>query len=170
MSELVTQTEISVGDLGDSTPVPADRPEDAPENRLRFPVAFLRHAAGIHVRHPGLALPDDPEQLDQTGEDVQRLETGNHDRHMVTRHERLEDSPAGNRRSVTGGKKSLHPGLRHLGNDLHDRRDVLVGREDGEVFRQLAHGNRGGRHGGGFESGREKNHFLVRLPGQLDRL
>ena len=80
-------------------------------------------------------------QPHQAGQDVERLEAGDHHRQPVPRDEGLEDAPAGDGRGVAGGEEALDAGLRHLGHDLHHRRDVLVRREHREVRRRAARGS-----------------------------
>ena len=86
-----------------------------------------RGVRSLHERH----------QLDESGQDVERLEAGDDDRQLVALDERLEDFPAGDRRGMAGGKEAFDPRVRHLGDDLHHRRDVLVRGEDGEVLRRV---------------------------------
>ena len=100
---------------------------------LRLPSA--RDAARKHVDDRRRAVADQLDQPDERRQDVERLEAGDDDRQVVALDERLEDAPAGDRGGVPGGEEALDARVRHLGDDLHHRRDVLVRRQHREVRR-----------------------------------
>ena len=107
------------------------------------------------------AVANQLDQLDEAGEDVERLEAGDDDRQLMSLDERLEHAPAGDRRGVPGGEKPFDPGVGHLGDDLHHRRDVLVRRQDEEVRRRVVEDRRRGGDRGRLESGGEEHQRLV---------
>src|SRR5205085_7895044 len=109
----------------DAPPPPARGPEDAPQLLLRGQIALARDAAGEGVDDARAAVFDQRYELDEAGQDVERLEAGHDDRELVPLHERLEDRGPGDRRRVARGEEALDLRLRHLRHDLHDRRDVL---------------------------------------------
>src|SRR5688500_4220735 len=101
-SELVAQAQVSVGDVGDPAPVAARGPEPPPQPLLSDQIPFRRDAARERVRHLGGSVPDQLDQLEQAGQDVERLEPRHDDRDAVPLDEPLEDRRAGDRRGVAG--------------------------------------------------------------------
>jgi hypothetical protein len=166
----VAQPQVAVGHVRDAAPAAAHRLEHLPQHRLRRAVAVLVDAARVGVVDAGVAVDDQLDQPHQAGQHVERLEPRHHHRHAVARDERREHAPAGDRRGVAGRQEPLDAGARHLGDDLHHRRDVLVRGQDREVGRRPGEDHRGGGHRGGLEPRREEHQLLVDRPRQLDRL
>ena len=168
--ELVAQPQIAVGHVGDAAPLAAHRPEHVPQLLLRVAIAVGGHAAREHVDDARASVPHQLDQLHQRRQDVERLESGDDHRNLVPLDEALEDRRARDRRRVPGREEPFDLGPRHLGHDLHDRRDVLVRRQHGEVGRRIGEDHRGGRDGGGLEAAREEDDLIGRVARQLHRL
>ena len=140
--------------------IPRQRPpigaEHAPEHSCaaRLPSRVTQRGNRFTPRR---AVAHQLDQPDQGGEDVERLEAGDDDGQPVPRDERLEHAPAGDRGGVAGGEKTLDTRVRHLGDDLHYRRDVLVRRENRKVRRRIREDRRRRRHRRGLEPGGEED-------------
>ena len=153
--------QVAVGHVRDSAPSPAHGPEYFPQHFLRAAIALARDASRIHVRDLGPAVADQFEQLREPGQDIERLEPGYDHRNPVALDEALENRGASDRRRVTRREKTLDAGLRHLGHDLHNRRDVLVRGKDRKVRGRLAQQHRRGRDRGGLEAAGEEDQPTV---------
>src|SRR4051812_3022562 len=76
LREFITQPEIAVRHVRDAAPASAAGTEDFPELLLCGEVAFFRDAAREGVDLLALAVAHERHELDETGEDVERLESG----------------------------------------------------------------------------------------------
>ncbi len=164
------ESQVSIRYPRDAAPAPPDRLEYLPELLLSASVPPSRDATRKAVRHTPFTALDELEQLEDPRKDVERLEASNAHGNLLSSDEVLEDPPAGDRRGVARGEEALDPSSRHLRDDLHHRRDVLVGRQDREVLRGIRENDRSRRNGGGFEAGRKEDHLLTRSAREIGGL
>ena len=80
---LAAQANVSRRDRGNAAPIAVLTLEDLPQAFLRRQISRVSHSPGVEIEHPRIAVADRLDGLHQGGEHVERLETGDHHRHVV---------------------------------------------------------------------------------------
>src|SRR5664279_2029465 len=163
---LLRQPPAAAGDHPDAPPRAVGAGEHVGQHRLGRGVAVGTDRTGVGVLDLVLAGFQLPHGQPDALQDVQRLESGHHDRHLVLLRQRRVLRRAHHAADVTGGQKCLYP----AGLGLHDGRDRRrhqhVGHQQREVGDPeplgLVHGHRV-RRCGGLEPDAEEDDLPVRV-------
>ena len=108
VAELVAQLVTALGNDADAAPTPVGNGEHARDHLLRRHVAFARHGARVLILHFGAALLELAHGEQRAFEQVERLEAGDDDGHLVPRGDRLVFAPSHDGADVARPEESLH--------------------------------------------------------------
>lgn len=122
LAVLLGEFEPAVGQLADPAPGPVGHPEHVADRVLRRGVARPPHGPHVLVLHLVPARLQLPYGHEDALQQIQRLEAGDHDGHVVAGGDRLVLAPAHHRAHVPGGEEGLHLAVGVVEQGGHGRR------------------------------------------------
>ena len=160
------QAQTARRNLADATPAPGHDVEDLADQALRFGVALATDRARVLILDVTAPLLELPNAHRDALQDVERLEPGHHDGHVVAARERLVLLEAHHGADVARGEKRLDAVGRRSEDGLDGRRHEHVRDEQREVLKTLTgravHGHRVRRRRG-LEPDREEDDLPRRI-------